>query len=969
MFIAGLSLAALATYAAPVAIEAAIGSFTLYMNRIFVTTTGGPDGQVVVDINNMSSSAALLVNSTTRWFLPPRLTTTQRNAINNPANGLIIFNSSVGVHQAYNGTSGNLPEYWQNIGTACPSVSILEVENANLESVLDFGAWFHSIGDSDGLNIAAEPSYSLGQTTIGMTTFGIRWSLIVDTNNNRVLSAAEKSLFDDGGLYGTLSLTPTNLWIQLMETGGPKNSSTSRRSILWGVVADNDAMILYICGEIVPWCTDKSAENYDAQANIDDWSCSIPEIATVDLYFSSWSSAVYANSTGENITFSTTINNSNCGNSVNDTATVTATWSTTQGSSPSYMSSYHPYQSANIAGDSATWTVDSTYLNWCSDIPFSVTLYNGYSGQVQVDWSVAINGDTNSSNDNMAQYGTWSSAGGGNYDYAIVSGNSASLSTSAPGNLYPSIVVWWSAYNGCIAGYGIQVSASLPTASASYMTSNGGMMGTAWSYNGSTVTRTYTGTDSMMCSYLANSATYGVTLYGMMATNDNISWNIWPAVGWSNDWSPSNNYTTQNLTRSTPWGGTGGTGGGASYDYGISSGTPSYPTTTAGNNITSTIYPVQAVTACQAGYGIRVTAQLPASASYVWSSGGMMGQMGTYDSMMNTVTWNYTGTDSMMCNYLASSSYAYNITLSSATAYSGNISWSVQAANVGNTDSNSSNNNGTAYLTWTAWGGGTGGWASYDYGISSGTPSYPSTTAGNSLSGTIYIVDAQTACQAWYGVRVVAQLPASASYISSSAGMMWWQWTYDSMMNTVTWNYTGTTACRDLATAMYPYRITLSSATAYSGNISWSVSAANPGNTDSNSSNDNGTQYFTWTAPSGIDLSVITPVIWSTGMNSTDPVTWSIYFSVDAGMSVANDIVVTANLPAWTNYIGSNGTYSGGINAVVRNVWSAASWWPFTIILSSQMWSQSTSAYREFTTSSNDTNLSNNSYLMPFSRY
>lgn len=66
MFIAGLSLAALATYAAPVAIEAAIGSFTLYMNRIFVTTTGGPDGQVVVDINNMSSSAALLVNSTTR---------------------------------------------------------------------------------------------------------------------------------------------------------------------------------------------------------------------------------------------------------------------------------------------------------------------------------------------------------------------------------------------------------------------------------------------------------------------------------------------------------------------------------------------------------------------------------------------------------------------------------------------------------------------------------------------------------------------------------------------------------------------------------------------------------------------------------------------------------------------------------------------------------------------------------------
>lgn len=66
MFIAGLSITALTTYAAPVAIEAAINSFTLYMNRILVTTTGGPDGQVVVDINNMDSSAALLVNSTTR---------------------------------------------------------------------------------------------------------------------------------------------------------------------------------------------------------------------------------------------------------------------------------------------------------------------------------------------------------------------------------------------------------------------------------------------------------------------------------------------------------------------------------------------------------------------------------------------------------------------------------------------------------------------------------------------------------------------------------------------------------------------------------------------------------------------------------------------------------------------------------------------------------------------------------------
>lgn len=56
-------------------------------------------------------SAMLQVNSTTRGFLPPRMTTTQRNAIATPATGLQLFNTTLGVPEFYNGTT------WSTIGS------------------------------------------------------------------------------------------------------------------------------------------------------------------------------------------------------------------------------------------------------------------------------------------------------------------------------------------------------------------------------------------------------------------------------------------------------------------------------------------------------------------------------------------------------------------------------------------------------------------------------------------------------------------------------------------------------------------------------------------------------------------------------------------------------------------------------------------------------------------------------------
>ena len=54
---------------------------------------------------SVSSSAILQADSTTKGFLPPRMTTTQRDAIATPATGLQIYNTTTNENNTYNGTA------------------------------------------------------------------------------------------------------------------------------------------------------------------------------------------------------------------------------------------------------------------------------------------------------------------------------------------------------------------------------------------------------------------------------------------------------------------------------------------------------------------------------------------------------------------------------------------------------------------------------------------------------------------------------------------------------------------------------------------------------------------------------------------------------------------------------------------------------------------------------------------------
>lgn len=63
-------------------------------------------------------SAQMSVTSTTKGFLPPRMTTVQRDAIASPATGLMIFNTTNAGFEFYNGTA------WSGVGSGVPNGTI-----------------------------------------------------------------------------------------------------------------------------------------------------------------------------------------------------------------------------------------------------------------------------------------------------------------------------------------------------------------------------------------------------------------------------------------------------------------------------------------------------------------------------------------------------------------------------------------------------------------------------------------------------------------------------------------------------------------------------------------------------------------------------------------------------------------------------------------------------------------------------
>jgi hypothetical protein len=96
---------------------------------------------IASSVTNPNASAQLDVSSTTKGFLPPRMTTTQKNAISSPAAGLVVYDSTVNRASVYSTA-------WENV--------ITEV-NASPNSVSNI--WSGSQAQYDALTPNASTLY------------------------------------------------------------------------------------------------------------------------------------------------------------------------------------------------------------------------------------------------------------------------------------------------------------------------------------------------------------------------------------------------------------------------------------------------------------------------------------------------------------------------------------------------------------------------------------------------------------------------------------------------------------------------------------------------------------------------------------------------------------------------------------------------------------------------------------------
>jgi hypothetical protein len=107
-------------------------------------------GGAVYGSETANASAILQADSTTKGFLPPRMTTTQKNAIGTPAAGLQVYDNTDNYLSLYNGTN------WQNI------VSPNSNSNVLIGTASDTGYRLNVNGGIYGKGITADSDGGVG---------------------------------------------------------------------------------------------------------------------------------------------------------------------------------------------------------------------------------------------------------------------------------------------------------------------------------------------------------------------------------------------------------------------------------------------------------------------------------------------------------------------------------------------------------------------------------------------------------------------------------------------------------------------------------------------------------------------------------------------------------------------------------------------------------------------------------------
>lgn len=146
----------------------------LLLTVLILCITHGISAQTLAGSENVNSCAALNVQSSTKGFLPPRMTTAQRNAIVNPVAGLIIFNTTKNCIEWYMGT------FWYN---GCGDQEVSHTTNgsavvsgynctANSTGIMKSGVPVSGVSQTITAIVETAGTYSISAAINGVTFTG-----------------------------------------------------------------------------------------------------------------------------------------------------------------------------------------------------------------------------------------------------------------------------------------------------------------------------------------------------------------------------------------------------------------------------------------------------------------------------------------------------------------------------------------------------------------------------------------------------------------------------------------------------------------------------------------------------------------------------------------------------------------------------------------------------------------------------
>lgn len=156
-----------------------------------------PAGNVGIGIAAPDASALLDLTSTTRGFLPPRMTTTQKNAIASPATGLIVYDITLGFLSEWNGTS------WTSVSptpspvlvTSVSTTTVLTASTTQLVNVLaDTTAGSFSVTLPSAATANQEITIKKTDSSANTVTIQANGSETIDGSNTQSLIVQWQSL-------------------------------------------------------------------------------------------------------------------------------------------------------------------------------------------------------------------------------------------------------------------------------------------------------------------------------------------------------------------------------------------------------------------------------------------------------------------------------------------------------------------------------------------------------------------------------------------------------------------------------------------------------------------------------------------------------------------------------------------------------------------------------------------------------